>query len=235
MSISLNIYACAAMMCMAISVSAHNNQELFLQAGDLYAQGAYQDALATYAKIDSQGAAVWFNRALTDAQLGNMVSAQLNMLRALKHAPSFGVYRTIAQQYRQLRADNAVPTRSETWYSFGVAVSRGHSLLSLQLLVLALLFLCGVLWFFGRRYWWALVLTFVCASLLTVAWYDRQARVFVHQNEVPMRAGQNDSFSVVATLHQTDTARVERVQADWLQLVHTGIRGWVRAHDVVII
>lgn len=227
---------CALLMNI-MQLHGQNNQELFLQAGQLYQQGLYPDAHALYAKIDSNGAAVWYNRALTDVQLHHIVDARLCFLRALKYAPTRSVYRQIYAEYKQFIKQSNQDSVIDRMYHMLVALSRGHSLRTLQLLVIMLLFACSMLWYYRRRFWLLLVsLGFIFCSLLCgVAYVDRQERVFVSAQQVQMHAGRNDSFSVVGVLHQHDIAHVERHEGEWLQLVCEGKRGWVRSEDVIII
>jgi hypothetical protein len=237
----MNRYAFLISLIVTACVHAHNNQELFLQAGELYALQEYAQANDTYAQIDSNGTAVWFNRARASMRAGQSDNARLYLMRARKYAPSRQLYNFVAQEQRKLFAQPVQPTVVESMYDMFVGVSRGFSLLFLQLLFLCLLYLGTLLWLplwspqvYSR---WSLVMlvpTFFSACLLVAAYYDRQQQVTV-QREVHMRAGKHDSFSAVASLHQGDIARVERAQDEWLQVVHQGTRGWVRTSDVITI
>lgn len=226
-------YIIAVCMILGGALYATSNQEYYLRGNKLYEEGAYQDALTNYERIEKKGNGLWHNMGNCCYYLERYDDARVYWHRAQRSA-SYDDYCALATNIALLDAPvaNNVQTAYESWIFWVRARTASVSLLFMQLLTLCIWFL---LFFALRRRWHAvliialIVMSIVCIWLSIDMQQQRCQRYAITKDATPMYVGPNDSYHEQGSVPHARSVRIIDERDGWYKIAHKKLAGWVQA------
>ena len=221
-------------------LTAHNNQEIFLQANQAYEQNNSKEAFKLYSSITQKGLAVWYNMGNCCYKLENPVDALVHWRRAqLQHQPEL-VY--AAEHNIQMLAHKVGITTSKsliTRLNDGLKkISMYGSLLVWQLGFLIVWMLLFSLIGFKRRFIFFSInglCVVMLATLLGLKYSDTHKQYGIMNTETSVYIGPGEHFSVQSKLQKMQEVIVTKKVDTWHNVSHAGGRGWIPANKISLI
>lgn len=249
-------------MMMSISLSAHADEVNTTQnseklerikenADSAYVQGNYQQAVALYDSLLSNGVSpeLYYNLGNAYYRLDDITHAILNYERALELAPGDNDIRFNLQMARSKTIDKIVPESEMffvTWYHslVNMASVDGWAVIALTMLSLAIMLVllylfAGAVWvrkigFFGAFF--ALIL-FIISNLF--AWQQKQAHIdnkgaIIIESAVPVKSTPAENGTDLFILHEgTKVTIIDNSMREWKEIrVADGKQGWLETKQI---
>ncbi len=221
-------------------LGAHNNQELFLKANQLYDQKDYKKAFLVYESIKNKGSAVWYNMGHCCYMQEEFVKALLFYKRAAKSA-SMPFYAEIQEQIKKIESEKLGLLHEQSWISDFVRMTAHR----LSLFISQLIFL--LIWFLfcffiakiiiGRRYFIVsiLLLALVCiGGILKSKYLEHTTRYALVMQDGSFFVGPSDKLAVIGNLKRGQEVIIKAEKEGWYKIeVGQNTFGWL-PHDAVI-
>lgn len=220
------------------SLTARQEQETFLKAGQAYQEGNTEEAYTLYKSLPVKSAGTYYNMGNCAYRLKKPGYALAYWLQALKYAPRF-MYPWLLQNIKQVQTELGVAELA--WWHTAVAYVHTYiRLLFVQLFVIFLLSIMVVAWFTKRYTWWSFGLLGVLLALLvslTVmtyrAWY--QPSLVVVEKGCTLHTGPDEQFPSIKEIAIGTRAKVVGVQDSWYKISYLKERGWIQKSCVMMI
>jgi tetratricopeptide (TPR) repeat protein len=224
------------------------SDSLFSEAGELYSQGKYEDALNDWLLIYNSGirsAALDYNIGNAYFKLKNVPGSILFYERALLLKPADEDIRYNLQVARTLVVDkfSEIPELFfVTWYNF-ISLSLSTNIWAIISLISFLLFLLMLsLYIYSKRYqykvlgFWLAVLMIVF-SISTFSFSARNRNLVMHNRQaiifsplVNGKSSPDDSGTDLFILHEGTKVSIEDQVGTWYEIrLSDGNKGWVQS------
>lgn len=209
------------------------DQGLFDLAHSLYAQGAYEAALAEYQKIPNKTGAVWYNMANAAYRQRDDTHALLYMLRAQK----FGDAQTYAAAYEKMNEITSSVGLSRQGYKeitlhYLTLFNKKVPLYIWQIIVLLVWYLiCYVLMKKHRvsllQILFSCLLMILMLAPIVAGYYNDRQNVLVIAESVDVFNGPNTALYKIGAFKKNTLAQLLQVKKQWYKISHDGIIGWI--------
>ena len=213
-----------------ISLHAHNGQELFLQANQLYTAQDFQKALQMYEKISHKGAAVWYNMGNCAYKMGEYTKA----LAYWQHAARVG----------------SSSIANDSAYNSNVVLQKlphvrvATSLFNrLPLLLVQILFLCMCSFFIvitlyaHRRKKVLLVLGIIVIASgfftgIVFTMHTGKKAIILH-TQTPLYAGPTTDYHELMRLEQGVIVTIKEQNSSWAKIQWNNHSGWIMKQEIL--
>ena len=211
-----------------------NDQELFLQANELYKEKNYQQACALYNNIKHKGPATWYNMGNCAYQMGD-VSCALVYWRMANRGASHSLRKAIAHNSAHAREKDAAlqsVTLAEEIVDALCMCSSYVSLFMWQIIVL-LGWIVGWYVFMHHRTRQLLLVIIIIINLISGLlllvrfWEMNRVTACVTQPGITLFAGPNTCYHAVGTVDEVACVHVQSVEGEWCQICYKQLLGWV--------
>lgn len=221
-----------------------NDEELFLQANQLYKQKDYSNALMLYNKISQKGSAVLCNIGNCYFHQDDYPQALVYWLRAQKIA-SFSEYNEI-EKNKEIVFKKIGKQEPQSFLASSKAfldtIASFIPLLLLQLLFL--LIFCGIALYHWKRsnrnkkiishFLWCWL--FLLGILLNIEYKKTHTQYgIITHNNISLFTGPHKDFSVVGPLGYTNQVVIQEQRDGWYKVKQGPLLGWVEAEAVQIL
>lgn len=221
-----------------MSVSAKQEQETFLQAGQLYQEGNIKEAYELYESLPIKSAGTLYNMGNCAYRLGHPGRALGYWLQALKLAPRF-MYPWLLQNIAYVQSELGLSQLA--WWQTGVLYVHTYMrLLFVQLFILFIAALLLGLWFTKRlhtRLGIGLGICLIVPLSLTimtyVAWYTPS--IVVIDTGCSLHTGPDEQFPAIKEITVGARARVVGDQDSWYKISYLKERGWIQKSCVMTV
>jgi len=225
-------------------VSAVHNEQLFVQANQLFEQQQYVQASDIYQMLDCKGFFVFYNMGLAYLHQNKISQALVCFKRAEKQAnfrQLTQLYELFAWMEKQKNSEYALG-----WFDqlaiFSKKCILSISMLCVQVLLFILILLFMICWYkrWYRLHIKQLLWMTVVGIVLFIIWYykcsmfEQQTGIIV-KNIVTVFAGPDISFYKKAEFHESDEVVVINKQQGYYQVRTKEIIGWISDKDVELV
>jgi len=227
------ILACNFTVCNA----ALNDQELFLQANNLYKKMEYQQARQQYNHMADKGYAVWVNLGNCAYHLGEYPQAYACWLRAQNDAP-FSIQSTIEKNCHMLTQEHDEKLVSQS-LCHQIAVRTYPLLVQLCAALFWILFW----WFIVSGRWKKQVLIFgiigmlaLACGILTLICYEINSNKYaVTSAKVMVYSGPNEQYHAIGEVNQMCKVCLQEAHENWYKIRFGSTVGWILNCDIVCV
>lgn len=219
-----------------------NDQEIFLQANELYRNGEIEKALQLYHSVNKKNASVLLNIGNCYYHTNKYIDALVYWKRAQKFMESLTY--TMADEYSKLIRHNKENTQNMSWYmhvkNWFAWIATRFSLLTWQLLFLLTWFALWIGYYCVRKFRWVFILlccsVLICTATIIYVWYQRLTFRFAIalQNE-SVHIGPNTQFSTCGHLQEFDEVVIVKQNDSWYKISNNNVMGWVPADSLKVV
>ena len=208
------------------------DQELFLQARDLYQKKNIHQALEVYRQIQNKGPAVWYNMGNCYHYLKNNSQALLSWRRAQKE-PYYHLWVLGEKNINSIKQDK-VNHLSNLFRTIHLYFTKRIGILLVQIIFLmcwSLLLIMGYRWY--TKHYWLLLTVFsllfaLSTILLATSWYQERYRYgIIIPTETLVYAGPNNSYHTIGKCTQLDEVVIEEQKETWYKIHCPHVYGWI--------
>ncbi len=221
-----------------------HDQELFLQANQLYTQKEYQKAYDTYDKMSHKGSGSWYNMGNCAYHINNYVQARACWQRSCKGA-SWSERRDAEHNMQHLEQKLGSQHRSSVGESLLHIGEHGASFFSLGFMQIFFLVIWLLLFLVAKRYQGkkrygilvGLLVGNIIVSVPLIARYiaDSQRYAVVAQDHVILHAGPDEQYHNVGSMQEHAQVKVHEVRQRWCKVQCGRLVGWVPTDALVIV
>lgn len=224
-------------------------QTTFNEANELYAAGAYNDAIAAYEYIlqDSPSAELYYNLGNAYFKTGEIGKSILSYERALRLKPYYSDAR-YNLRFAQTQIIDNIEDNHSFFLSHWVTMLRNllrEDTWAILSIVFFLLTLCGILFFafsrtvilrkIGFHTAWVALLLSLATMGFAASLHSRdknREEAIVMQGIVNAKASPDQSGTDLFTLHEGTKVYIRSTVSDWAEIVVGNNRGWVRLNNL---
>ena len=224
-----------------IFLLAGSQEELFLRANKYYEQRDFDKALTTYQSIENKGRAVWHNMGNCCYHLADYPQTLVCWKRACNGA-TYDECCALTDNEALLAQTLGKSTRHSWWYNWYRFIANRVAGFSLFVLQLLFLFVWYLLFFLMRKQRKKIIVKSIFAlSLLMglcvgVKYREMSASIAIVQHEnVPVFAGPDKDYHVLANLDVTDQVIVQEERPGWYKIRYQSGIGWVVAEAIQVV
>lgn len=240
----------AALLWAVPAMCAGNPEAALRLADDLYARGAFSDALKKYQEVAGAGlesGELYYNMGNAHFRLGRKGMAILCYRRAQRLIPRDREVRENLEFVRSLSRDKTNPMAQlqDTWLTELPDKVSSPELIHFIAVVfsISIAFFCGAVYFdsrkavnFARRGGMAFLVLWLAASCFLVYKEYRARKAPGAVVLAPRRealAGPGDSYSPLFILHEGAETTIEKTEGDWLKISYPSVgSGWIHKKDL---
>jgi len=224
-------------------VSVSHQQEEFLKANKLYAQGDYKKALELYESLESKGFGVYFNMGNAFYKRGDYVQALVNWKKAQRLAYGNQLKETLAHikkaEEKLCISSHSMGNDLIAWCA--PTFSR-VSLVFVQFLWLLCVVGLAIVWYLSagyKRLMQMLILIFAGISISGVLMVKRILMLpecaVVVQKDAGVFSGPNKQYHQTASLEAGNQVSICQQNGDWCKIATKHHVGWVSSSALHVI
>ena len=209
---------------------AHNGQELFLQANQLYAAKSFQEALQLYEKISPKGASAWYNMGNCAYKVGDYTKA-------------------LAYWHHAARVGSSAIANDSIYNSTFALQKLSHTHLStsffnrVPLLLVQILFLCMcsllilVTWYARKRKKLIFIFGIIVVASgfftgIVFTMHTGKKAIILH-NQTPLYAGPTTDYHELLRLEQGVIVTLKELNNSWAKIQWNNHSGWILQQEIL--
>ncbi len=246
----ITLYIFMAMILPLLCFSKDNTQTLFEKGNANYAKAQYNEALAAYGQIISQGyqsAAVYFNMGNASYKSGDIPSALLYYEKAHKLSPgdddiNFNI--RLVNSKTTDKIDELPELFISRWWRAFILSFSVHALAITSICLILLASGIFTFYFFSnsvllkKTSFYASVMLFVLGVLVIfiaasqVNYFEGRREAIIFSNSVTVKSGPADKAAALFVLHDGTKVNILDSNNGWMKIkLANGNTGWIRLSD----
>lgn len=230
------------MVCAVYMIHAHQ-EESFLQANQLYAQGEYQAAFDAYNALENKGYGVYYNMGNALYKRGAYAQALVYWKKAQRLATGVQVH-AVMHNIHQAEKKLAINTQSFARNAAFVTGPYVSYLPALLLQITWLLFVCLLLLSYVRHSGHVFVLhMLMCMTGLAMSGgaiavkqsLQLQDHAIIISKQGALFSGPNQKYHQLAMMDKGSEVVVSKQHDNWCKVSSGPMTGWVRTSDILFV
>lgn len=221
------MWYCLLLIISSITISS-DDVTLFKEANMFYQQGAYEDALNSYEKIEHKTAALFYNMGNAAYNKSDYMYAYLYWLRAQQHG-NFRIFKVSGRNIALL-AKQGLAQEQSPFFLWCWSFTKAAPLFLWQLIFLIIWSWLSVMIAKGiisRRDLLISIFSLTMLASILLAGYSAAKTEAMIINDAMMYNGPNNSYYQIGTLPKGKIVAVTKTKQDWINIIADGNAGWV--------
>lgn len=213
-----------------------SEQELFLQANELYRGAYYADASEKYEALAHKGYAVWFNLGNCAYHLQEYAAAYAYWLRAEREAP-IKVLQALEHNFVRLKQVAGIEAQQSRLQRLVKKISPFGVQLCWIISWCLVWYMASTARWRMRRLILLLVgaLTIICGILTVASYYIWKQQYGVTRHETTLYAGPDERYHKVGTIDNISAVLVQGRRDVWCKVRYKDLVGWMPEHDLIMV